>query len=141
MQIKNMEGRCSELNRKLRKMKKIELLEMLLEQEREIEKLQAENEELKEKLENKRLTLEKAGSIAEAALSLSGVFEAAQKAAEMYLESVKPEDAADEEKEKATDEETDTETATDDEETDAAADIEKNEESIDEEREKTETVG
>lgn len=141
MQIKNMEGRCSGLNRKLRKMKKIELLEMLLEQEREIEKLQAENEELKEKLENKRLTLEKAGSIAEAALSLSGVFEAVQKAAEMYLESVKPEDAVDEETETATDEVTDTETATDDEETDAAADIEKNEESIDEEREKTETVG
>ncbi len=63
---------------------------MLLEQEREIEALREENFQLKEALEKKKLVMEESGSIAEAALRLSGVFEAAQKAADMYLTSTAP---------------------------------------------------
>lgn len=81
----------------LKRMKKIELMELLLEQEKEIEMLRAENAELKEQVDIQRIKLENAGSIAEAALQLSGVFEAAQKAADLYLNSVKPE--AEDEKE------------------------------------------
>lgn len=84
------------MDRRLKRMKKIELLELLLEQEKEIEMLRTENEELKEQVDIQRVKLGNAGSIAEAALSLSGIFEAAQKAADIYLNSVKPE-AEDEE--------------------------------------------
>lgn len=72
-------------------MKKIELLELLLEQEKEIERLQAKNAELREKLSVRRLKMKTAGSLAEAALQLSGVFEAAQEAADIYLKSIIPE--------------------------------------------------
>lgn len=78
------------MNRALRKMKKIELLELLLEQEKEIERLRAENETLHERVDIQRIKIENSGSIAEAALQLSGVFEAAQKAADLYLKSVSP---------------------------------------------------
>ena len=44
---------------------------------------------LRRQLEDRRIRLEKTGSIAEAALALSGVFEAAQKAADLYIQSVR----------------------------------------------------
>lgn len=88
------------MGRTLKQMKKVELMEMLLQQEKEIEMLRAENEELKESINDRNIKLEKAGSIAEAALQLSGIFEAAQKAADMYLNSVKPEAEGEEEIEK-----------------------------------------
>lgn len=75
--------------RQLRRMRKFELLELLLEQEQEIQLLQAENASLKEKLDIQQIKIEKAGSIAEAALSLSGVFEAAQEAADLYMKLLK----------------------------------------------------
>ena len=72
---------------------------MLLEQEKEIETLQAENAELKAKLEDKKVIIANAGTISDAALKLSGIFEAAQKAADIYLASVKPEEEDAEEEE------------------------------------------
>ncbi len=64
--------------KELRRMRKFELLELLLEQEREIQALQMANESLCSQLDIQQLKIEKAGSITEAALSLSGAFEAAQ---------------------------------------------------------------
>lgn len=75
--------------KQLRRMRKFELLELLLEQEREIQTLQAENASLKEQLDIQNLKIENAGSIAEAALALSGVFEAAQQAADLYVKLLK----------------------------------------------------
>ena len=46
-------------------------------------------EEMAEWKESRRIELEKAGSIAEASLRLNGVFEAAQKAADQYLENLR----------------------------------------------------
>lgn len=77
------------MERKLRNMKKIELIELLLEQEKEIERLKAENDVLKDQTNIQQIKLNSAGSIAEASLLLSGVFEAAQRAADLYLNSVK----------------------------------------------------
>lgn len=79
------------MERSLRRMKKIELMELLLEQEKEIEQLRGENDALKAQVDVQRVKLEQAGSIAEAALQLSGIFEAAQKAADLYINSVKSE--------------------------------------------------
>lgn len=73
----------------LRKLSKLQLLELLAQQERELQVLRKELEEKNAALEDRRIQLEKAGSIAEAALKLNKVFEAAQKAADQYLESVK----------------------------------------------------
>ncbi len=77
------------MDKKLSKMKKIELLELLLEDEKEIERLREENAKLKKALKTHDLKIAEAGNLAEAAMSLSGVFEAAQRAADMYLKFTK----------------------------------------------------
>lgn len=76
-------------DREVHKLKRVELLELLLELSKENDKLKDENEKLKEKLNDKTLYIENCGSIAEAAMQLCGVFEAAQNAADCYLENIK----------------------------------------------------
>lgn len=73
----------------LRKLRRAELLEMLIAQGREMELLRAQLQEAEEKLESRRLIAEESGSIAQAAMQLNGVFEAAQRAADQYLENVR----------------------------------------------------
>ena len=73
----------------LRKLKRTDLLELLLAQEKENEDLRRQLQEAQDRLEERKLALEEAGSIAEASLRLSGVFEAAQTAADQYLENVR----------------------------------------------------
>lgn len=73
----------------LKKLSRVELLEMLLDVSSENETLRAENEMLRQELEEKRIRLKESGSIAEAALKLNDVFAAAQAAADQYLLSVK----------------------------------------------------
>lgn len=72
----------------LRGLSRLQLLELLARQEREIQALKAELAEKEAALAERRLVMERAGSIAEAALQLNGVFEAAQRAADQYLASV-----------------------------------------------------
>ena len=72
----------------LKKLTRAELLEMLLIQSRENLRLQNEVERLEQALEDRQIKLSEAGSIAEAALQISGVFEAAQQAAEQYLSNL-----------------------------------------------------
>lgn len=76
-------------DKELKRLKRVDLLELLIAQSRENERLRKELEETRRELETKELKLEQAGSIAEAALQLNGVFEAAQAAADQYLLSVK----------------------------------------------------
>lgn len=73
----------------LRKLKRTELLEMLIAASRENETLRTQVEELNRKLEDRNIAVSNLGSIAEASLQLNGVFEAAQAAAEQYLENVR----------------------------------------------------
>lgn len=75
-------------NKNLKRLSREALLEMLLEQSREVERLKQENLELEKELESRRIMIKNAGSIAEAALQLNQIFEAAQKAADQYLENV-----------------------------------------------------
>jgi len=81
----------------LRYLSKLQLLELLAQQERELQKLRAELAEKSAALEERTIRMEKAGSIAEAALQLSGIFEAAQQAADLYLESLKADTSVKEE--------------------------------------------
>lgn len=83
-------------DRDLRKLSRAELLEMLLAQSKEIENLQAQIKEsqeqlaeMKKKFEDRKIALDEAGSIAQAALQLNGIFEVAQRAADQYLDNVR----------------------------------------------------
>lgn len=75
--------------KELKKLSRVDLLEMLLEQSRENERLREELEQVKSQLAERRIKIEKAGSIAEAALVLNGVFQAAEEAAAQYLENIR----------------------------------------------------
>lgn len=78
-----------------RKLNRTELLELLIKQTKENEALQAQLgvlntriSELEAQLQQRTIMIENAGSIAEASLQLNGVFEAAQRAAQEYLDSI-----------------------------------------------------
>lgn len=75
--------------KELRRLSRMDLLEMLLEQSKEVERLQTELETVKKQLDDRRIMEQEAGSIAEAALRLNKVFEAAQQAADQYLENIR----------------------------------------------------
>ena len=92
----------------LRHLKRVELLDMLIEQGRlvdaqaeEINKLKAQIEELNLKLKDRTVSLEKAGSIAEASLRIAKVFMAAEDAAKIYLENLRIKSGSDVPAEKA----------------------------------------
>ena len=76
-------------DKELQKLKRSELLEIMLGLQNELDWLKKENQELKSKAEAKSIAIEKSGSIAQAALEMNGVFTAAQKAADVYLDNVK----------------------------------------------------
>ena len=76
-------------DKELKKLSRKELLEMLVIQTRRTERLEKRVSELEERLSDKTIKIENVGSLAEASLKLSGVFEAAQQAAELYLENIK----------------------------------------------------
>ncbi|MDO4308177.1 MAG: DNA repair protein [Eubacteriales bacterium] len=73
----------------LKRLSRQELLEMLIDEEKRIQQLEAELAAAKAELADRRIRIENSGSIAEAALKLNGIFEAAQAAADQYLENVK----------------------------------------------------
>lgn len=75
-------------DKELRRLSRAELLEMLLAQVEENERLKARLEEAERALEDRRLALSRAGSLAEASLQLNDVFAAADRAARQYVENV-----------------------------------------------------
>ena len=76
-------------DRELRRLSRAELLELLLAQSREIDRLKAKVEELSGQLEDKEIIMRESGSIAEAALRLNHIFEDAQKAVDQYVYSMR----------------------------------------------------
>lgn len=75
--------------KELRKMNRAELIEIIYALQQNEKALREENAELQKKLNDKTIAIENSGSIAEAALQLSGIFSAAQEAADTYLESLR----------------------------------------------------
>ena len=75
-------------DKQLKKLNRGELLELMLEQSREIDRLNAELEETRNALRERNLKIESCGSIAEAATEINQLFHTAQKAADMYLLNV-----------------------------------------------------
>ena len=74
-----------------RKLKRVELYEIMLAQAEEIDDLRAQLAAAKKELKNKRIDIQRSGSIAEASLKLTKIFEEAQKAADLYLCNIKKE--------------------------------------------------
>ena len=75
-------------DRELRRMHRAELIEIIYALKQSEDQLKAQNAALTAQLQDRRLRLESAGSIAQAALELNNVFAAAQAAADDYLHSV-----------------------------------------------------
>lgn len=76
-------------DKELSRLKRSELLELLIAQDKELEDLRSRISDLEAKLENREITIQEAGSIAEAAVRLNGLFETAQKVADQYLMNVR----------------------------------------------------
>ncbi len=79
----------------LRRLSRRDLIDIIFELKKREMQLQQQLEEANKALEDRQIRIEQAGSIAQAALALNRVFEAAQAAADDYLRSVRggvPED-------------------------------------------------
>ncbi|MBR5309644.1 MAG: hypothetical protein IKU42_00790 [Oscillospiraceae bacterium] len=75
--------------KEMKKLSRTDLLQMLIDQSEELKTVKEKLEKAEAELAKKEITLGEAGSIAEAALKINGVFEAAQAAGQQYLESIK----------------------------------------------------
>lgn len=78
-------------DKELRRLSRMELIQLLLEQTKELERLQQALDEADAALESRRLAARKVGSIAEASLAVNQVMEAAQRAADQFLENTQEE--------------------------------------------------
>lgn len=72
----------------LKRLRRRDLLEILLEQTKRIEELELELENTKEKLNNKKVLLRDVGSLAEASLKLSDIFKAADEAIAIQMQNI-----------------------------------------------------
>jgi CRISPR/Cas system CSM-associated protein Csm2 small subunit len=77
------------IDKELRKLNRLELLEMLVEQSKQIDELQQRLDTAEKKLADRDLKLKEAGTLAEAALKLNDVFEAADAAGKQYVDALK----------------------------------------------------
>lgn len=75
--------------KELKRLNRYQLLELLVMQTERADSLQTQVEQLQARLDERELRFSQLGSIAEASICVCGVFEAAQKAADLYLEAAK----------------------------------------------------
>ncbi len=80
--------------KELRNLKRFQLLELLIMQTKETETLKQQLEEMKTRQQERDIRIANMGSLAEASLELHGVFGAAQKAADQYIDAAKKEAAS-----------------------------------------------
>lgn len=80
-----------------KKLRRGDLLELLIEQTEENQRLMNKISQLETKLSERVIVMEQAGSIADAALGLTEVFSQAQDSADRYLESIRQKQAEAEE--------------------------------------------
>lgn len=73
----------------LKKLSRLDLVEMLLGLTKENEQLRSELEEARAQLADQTVAVEEAGTLAEATVRLNGVFETAEAAAEQYLLNIR----------------------------------------------------
>ena len=78
---------ASDQKKKLQKLSRMELLELLLEQTSENERLREKLQKAEELLAQRHLAISVAGDLAHAVLAVNGVMDAANKAAQQYIEN------------------------------------------------------
>lgn len=75
-------------NKELKKLSRAELLEMLLNQTKEVERLRAELDKTQRLLYQRQVQFAEAGNLAEAMISVNGIMDSAQLTANQYLENI-----------------------------------------------------
>lgn len=75
-------------DKELSKLRRAELLEMLIAQGKEYAQLQDELKEMRKTLKNRELTIQEAGNIAEASYKLNDVVGSTQRALDQYVQNV-----------------------------------------------------
>lgn len=76
------------VSKDLKKLSRRELVDIIYQMKKNEQQMHTQIANLQELLQDKRLRISMAGSVAEAALSISDVFSAAQLAADRYLEEI-----------------------------------------------------
>ena len=76
-------------DKEFKRLSRAQLIDIIYKLQLELDKVNEEKQELESKLADKRLRLQSAGNIAEAALEINDCFRNAQKAAEQYLNEIK----------------------------------------------------
>ena len=76
------------IGKELKKLHRRELMDIIYQMKKNEQQMQAEIVSLQEALQDKRIRLSTAGSISEAAASITNVFSAAQKTADLYLHEI-----------------------------------------------------
>ena len=76
-------------DKEFKQLSRAQLIDIIYQLQLQVEELSEQNQNLKKALEDKRLRIRNAGSIAEAALELNDCFRSAQNAAEHYLQEIK----------------------------------------------------
>lgn len=75
--------------KELRRLRRSDLMEMLLQLSKENLQLHQDLEDARQQLQEKHIIIEEAGSLADAVLRLNGIFEAAQAACDQYEENIR----------------------------------------------------
>ena len=76
-------------DRQLRKASRLDLLRLLLEEKKTSEALRDQVQNMQLQLDDRQLHMDQAGSLADAALKLSGIFDAAESACQYYTENIR----------------------------------------------------
>lgn len=76
-------------DKELRKLSRKDLLQMLIEQSQEVQALREKLSEAEAALADRTIAIDQAGSIAEAALQLNGIFQVAQDSCQQYIDNVR----------------------------------------------------
>jgi cell division septum initiation protein DivIVA len=76
-------------DKEFKRLSRSQLIEIIYQLQLQMDKLTEQNQELERQLADKRLRLQSAGNIADAALEINDCFRSAQNAAEQYLNEIK----------------------------------------------------
>jgi len=76
------------ISKELKRLSRRELVDIIYQLKKNEQKMQEEIESLKNELQDKRIRISAAGSIADAAMSVTNVFSTAQRTADIYLREI-----------------------------------------------------
>ena len=76
-------------DKEFKRLNRAQLIEIIYQFQMKVDTLTEQNQELERELADKRLRLDNAGNIADAALEINDCFRSAQNAAEQYLNEIK----------------------------------------------------